>query len=116
MLLTLNENKDFRRIYARGKSMAHPILVTYAMRNRLGITRYGITTSKKIGKAVKRNRARRIIKAAVQLQPRLPCGYDLIFVARARTTKVKSTDIFYVMRKQIKMLTQEENYPSGGKL
>ena len=115
MLITLNENKDFRRIYARGRSAVHPILVTYLLKNRTGSSRYGITASKKIGKAVQRNRARRIIKAAIRQQPNLPEGYDFIFVARAKTTKAKSTDIFYVMKKQIKMLTQEVNLPSGGK-
>ena len=37
-------------------------LVTYARKNRLNINRVGITTSKKIGNAVSRNRARRIIR------------------------------------------------------
>lgn len=63
-IITLKENKDFRRLYYRGKSKASPVLVTYVMKNRVGETRVGITTSKKIGIAVKRNRARRVIRAA----------------------------------------------------
>ena len=61
---SLKENKDFRRLYYRGKSEASPVLVTYVMKNRLGFTRVGITSGKKIGNAVKRNRARRVIRAA----------------------------------------------------
>ena len=55
-IVTLKENRDFKRLYAKGKSCPHPLLVTYARKNRLNISRIGITTSKKIGNAVSRNR------------------------------------------------------------
>ncbi len=61
----IKENKVFRRLYHRGKSKAGASLVTYCMKNRRGETRVGITTSKKIGTAVERNRARRVMKAAI---------------------------------------------------
>ena len=50
--VSLNLNKDFLRLYHRGKSCAKPALVVYAMKNRTGLCRVGITTSKKIGNAV----------------------------------------------------------------
>ena len=79
-----------------------PILVTYVLKNRAHCIRVGITTSKKTGNAVKRNRSRRIIReAARQLMPELSGGYDLIFVARAKTPFVKSTDILCDMRKHL---------------
>lgn len=87
---SLKENKDFRRLYYRGKSEASPVLVTYVMKNRLGFTRVGITSGKKIGNAVKRNRARRVIRAAfVQCEDRLSGSFDIVFVARTKTTEVK---------------------------
>ncbi|WP_085831816.1 ribonuclease P protein component [Clostridium merdae] len=96
------ENGSFRRAYAKGKSFVSPILVTYVMKNRARRIRVGITTSKKTGNAVKRNRSRRIIReAARQMMPELTGGYDLIFVARAKTPYVKSTDILCDMRKQL---------------
>ncbi len=64
-LVSLTENKDFKTLYYRGKSAVHPMLVTYVRKNRLNHTRVGITTGKKIGKAVSRNRCRRIIRAAL---------------------------------------------------
>ena len=54
----LNENKDFRRIYAKGKSYVSSSVITYVSKNRCKQIRVGITTSKKIGNAVQRNRAR----------------------------------------------------------
>lgn len=103
-LVTIKENKDFRRIYSKGKSYVDPVLVTYVLKQRYKEPRVGITTSKKIGKAVQRNRARRIVMAAYrELYPKLEkTGYDIIFVARGRTPYVKSTDILRCMKKQLK--------------
>ena len=102
-LVTLKENKDFRRLYSRGRSFASAVLVTYVMKNRTRNVRIGITTSKKIGKAVMRNRSRRIIREAYyQLADEIKPGYDLVFVARGKTPFVKSTDILRAMRKELK--------------
>ncbi len=94
--LTLNDNRDFRRLYNRGKSFVSPVLVTYIMKNKSDNLRYGITTGKKIGNAVRRSRSRRVIRAAFfELKDELPSGFDIVFVARGKTPYVKS----YVIRK-----------------
>ncbi len=101
----LKSNRDFQRLYRRGKSAAHPALVTYVAKNRLGYNRLGLTASKKIGNAVQRNRARRIIRQAyLEAEPDLACGYDLVLVARTRTVFLKSTDLVPVLRGQAKKL------------
>ena len=102
---TLKRNGDFRRAYGRGKSLVAPGLVTYAVRNRLGICRYGITASKKVGGAVERNRCRRVIREALRtLDEPLHAGWDLVFVARVRTKDVKSTKIQEIMREHLRSL------------
>lgn len=102
---TLKENKDFRRLYYRGKSEASPVLVTYAMKNRRGGCFYGITTSKKIGGAVERNRARRVIRAAYRsLEPKINGSWDFVFVARTRTTVVKSQVVEKAMLEHMQAL------------
>lgn len=101
--MPIKENKDFRRIYTRGKSYVSPVLVTYVLKNRSGDVRIGITTSKKTGNAVKRNRARRIIREAFRMVvPQVKQGYDFIFVARGKTPFVKSTDICRAMTQELK--------------
>ena len=87
-------NKEFARAYARGKAFVHPKLVLCVMKNRLGHTRVGITATKKIGNAVHRNRARRVIRAALyQTLPYDVGGLDLVFVARGQTTRCKSGEV-----------------------
>ncbi|MBE6783007.1 MAG: ribonuclease P protein component [Ruminococcaceae bacterium] len=100
--ITLNQNSDFRRAYGRGKSFASSALVTYVVKNRVGYCRYGITTGKKIGNAVERNRARRVIRAAFsQLAPEISGSFDIVFVARSKTKFVKSTAVVKAMREHL---------------
>ena len=95
----LTNNRDFCRIYAKGKSLVSPLMVTYVMKNRLGYNRLGITASKKVGNAVKRNRARRIIKAAyTSTEPQLLQGYDIVLVARGRTVTAKTPQLLPVLK------------------
>ena len=95
--VTLNENRDFRRAYAKGKSRVHRLLVTYVLRNRVGFT-----ATKKIGKACRRNRARRVIREAYRiLEPQLRQGYDIVFVARGATGEVKMQEVLAVMKNQL---------------
>lgn len=112
---TLKENKDFRRLYYRGESKASDCLVTYAMKRRGRGCRYGITTSKKIGNAVARNRSRRVIRAAYRiLEPQINGSWDFVFVARGKTAEVKMQSVLRQMEKHLKALgvINESNQPS----
>ena len=100
--VSMKENRDFRRLYNRGKSFVSPVLVTYVMKNRVKMHRVGITTSKKTGNAVKRSRSRRVLREALRaLAPEIKQGYDLILVARAKTPFVKSTQVQEALRQQL---------------
>ncbi|MDO4830431.1 MAG: ribonuclease P protein component [Clostridia bacterium] len=101
--ITLKDNRDFSRLYRRGRSFVSPVLVTYVTKNRSGNLRFGITTGKKIGKAVKRTRARRVIRAAYyELYPEMKQGFDIVFVARGKTPFVKSQVVCKAMKQHLK--------------
>ncbi len=100
---SIKENKSFRKAYSRGRYFVSPVLVTYVLRNRTGLLRVGITTSKKTGNAVRRSRSRRIIREAFRpLSEHTARGWDLVFVARGRTPFVKSWEIRRTMEKQLR--------------
>ncbi len=81
----MKENRDFRRLYATGRTAVDSRLAVYARKNRLGKNRLGITVGTKLGTAVVRNRVRRRIREAYRLEePSLRAGYDLVVVARNR--------------------------------
>ena len=95
----LKLNHIFRKLYSTG-GFANGYLVLYARPNRLGVNRVGITTGKKVGNAVKRSRARRVIRAAYrELIPEVKAGYDLVFVARTATAFCKSGEVTAALRR-----------------
>ena len=78
----LKLNHIFRRLYAT-QGFANGMLVLYARPNRLGGNRVGITTGKKLGHAVVRNRARRRLREVYRLNESLfKPGFDIVVVAR----------------------------------
>lgn len=94
----LNQNADFQRLYRSGAFCSLGSALLYVRPNGLSHNRLGITAGKKIGNAVKRNRAKRIIRAAyTAAEPLLPRGIDLVVVARSSLPEQSSvilTDTF----------------------
>ena len=80
----LKLNHIFRRLYST-KGFANGYMVLYARPNRLGVNRVGITTGKKLGHAVVRNRARRRLREVYRINEAMfKPGYDIVVVARHR--------------------------------
>ena len=99
----LKQNWEFRRAYTRGSACVAPQFVMYICKGRQGCVRLGITAGKKIGTAVKRNRAKRVITAAfAEVAPHIKAGYDFVIVARTRILFAKSTGIAATIEKQLK--------------
>lgn len=90
----VNKNKDFARAYNKGVSAGCRYCIVFYRKNGLRENRLGISTPRKVGNAVQRSRARRVIRAAFQgLMYEFPKGYDMIVCARPETAKCKSTDV-----------------------
>ena len=101
----LNRNYEYRNVFRLGKSQVSPIVITYVRKKKKGKLFTGVSASKKIGGAVVRNRARRVVKAAardVLKEVSEPC--DIVFVCRSATARAKSQDVAAVMRSQLKTL------------
>lgn len=66
-----------------GSSFAHPLLVLYFMKKDQGGTQYAVSAGRSVGKAVHRNRAKRLIRAALQeFIPKIKDGWNIVVVAR----------------------------------
>ncbi len=99
----LKQNWEFRRAYTRGSAFVAPMFVMYVCKGKKSVTRLGITAGKKIGTAVCRNRAKRVITAAFSyVVAHIPQGYDFVIVARTRILSVKSTQVAAIIEKQLK--------------
>ncbi len=102
-IYTIKNNAVFTRMYTKGKCEVLPTVVMYTRKNpRLENAQIGITTGKKLGGAVERNRARRIIREAWRTLVNENVGlgekpYYIVFVARSRCFK-KTCKMQHVQR------------------
>lgn len=81
----LKLNHIFRRLYQKGAQAGNRYLVLYCRKNRSPENRVGITTGKKLGNAVTRNRVRRRLREVYRLhESQFYPGYDIVVVARSR--------------------------------
>ncbi len=89
----LKLNHIFRRLYATN-GFANGLMVLYARKNRLGMNRVGITTGKKLGHAVVRNRVRRRLREVYRLnEEKFQPGWDIVVVARSKAITAKFADL-----------------------
>lgn len=74
---------DFAALAANSRSRAHPLLVLRYRRNGVEPTRFGISTGRRIGGAVERNRVRRRLRMLLRaMAGRVAGGWDVLIVAR----------------------------------
>ena len=107
---TLKLNKDFRRLYACGSSFAGGFVAVYARPNKRGVNRVGFTAGKRLGNAVMRNRAKRLMRESYRLlEDRISGTHDMVIVARNRaagkTYDQISRDMKYVLA-SLKILSE----------
>lgn len=84
-LQNLRNTRQFSNVYKKGKSIVNRQVVMYYVKNQLDYNQVGFSVSKKVGKAVVRNRVKRLMKESFRLNKEKVCeGYDIVFVARVR--------------------------------
>lgn len=90
----LTRSTEFKRVRRDGQSYAHPLIVLIVSENQLSITQVGVAAGKRVGNAVIRNRAKRLMRAAArELHPKIKFGYDIIIVARKPIIQTKMPQV-----------------------
>ena len=105
----LKKNKEFARVYKRGKSAPMPVLVAYSAKNKYNKEGYrvGFSASKKIGNAVVRNRCKRLFReAAKSCSPCFTPGWDYIFIIRNGAVGLSLGEITAQMAKALTKLSR----------
>lgn len=96
--MRLRRPQEFRRVWSHGQSWVHSLFVCYWCPNGLSLSRIGVTASRKVGTAVERNRARRLLReAARHLYPNLRLGWDVVLVARAAAHRSHEKEVESVL-------------------
>ena len=84
---------EYRFIYKNGRRKSNRFFVLYYIKNNLGYSRFGISASKKLGNAVKRNRVKRLIREVIRLRNDIKgMGMDIVLVARDGMLGIKFKD------------------------
>lgn len=91
----INRSRDFKRVFATGqKFFGRYVIIFRALNETAGENRFGFITSKRVGGAVSRNRARRQIREIIRQEEfSAEKHYDIVIVARASIVGKSSADI-----------------------
>lgn len=115
----ISENHLYVKAYRSGKRAVTPTCSVYVLRDRQAyrirkarpdhkpINRIGIAASKKIGGAVQRNRAKRVIREAMRLTQKekaLKNGHLIVIAAREKAVEVKMQEVRWDLEKALKKL------------
>jgi ribonuclease P protein component len=97
--MRLRRPQDFRRVRSEGRSWAHPFFVIWSAPNALDYTRVGISASRRVGNAVQRNRARRLLRESMrQLYTSVAAGWDIVLIARSQLVTQKAPQVEAALR------------------
>jgi len=79
----LAHSGQFQKVRRQGRSWSHPLLVLLVLANDLPYSRFGFLVSKHIGKAVVRNRVKRLMREAMRARlSRISPGWDVVTIGR----------------------------------
>ena len=104
--IAIREHHLYNKTFTRGKRFVGKYVAVYVLRDfaaerlmrahpqKLYVNRLGLSVSKKLGNAVKRNRSKRLIRAAYdQVKGSLRTGNLIVISPRNAILSVKSTDV-----------------------
>ena len=92
--LRITSRRQFLEIYRRGRSVRSPSMTLFGQPNGLGRCRLGITVTRKVGTAVRRNRIKRVFREIYRRNRSvLPMGLDIVINAHPGIHEVAYRDL-----------------------
>lgn len=91
---SLRKSAEIKRVRRNGKKTAHPFLALIALANQGQGLRIGVSTDRALGGAVVRNRAKRLLRAAIHpLLAQIRPDHDILLLARPELRAAKSPQV-----------------------
>jgi ribonuclease P protein component len=79
----IRKRSEYKTIYDKGQRIPSSHFVLFVMRNALGRPRLGITVTKRVGVAVKRNRAKRLLREIFRRHKSELASVDIVVNGRS---------------------------------
>jgi ribonuclease P protein component len=90
---------DFQRVRRTGTSYSHPLFVAVVCANDLPAARIGVSASRNLGNAIRRNRAKRRLREAFRpFMADVPGGWDVVVIARPALLEAEWADVQAAVR------------------
>lgn len=90
----LQRSADFEQLRKYGRRWKHPLVLLIVYQTRLPISRFAFSASRRVGKAVARNRAKRLLREAVRRHlTTISPGWDCLFVAQTATVEAAFAEV-----------------------
>lgn len=114
MIAYLRASREFQKVYRSGKRYDGALMTAFVLANDLSHNRFGITASRKsLGKAVDRNRARRLLRETFRAKEpylkSLNVKYDWVINAKRKLPALKAQASFEDFEKLITKVAEEES-------
>jgi ribonuclease P protein component len=111
----LRKSADFDRVRNAGRSWTTTLLVLCVLANDLPYSRFGFAASKRVGKAVVRNRAKRLMREVVRLrQADIRSGLDMVWIARKPMAQADYAQVERAVTQLLKQANAKSVPRSGG--
>jgi ribonuclease P protein component len=88
----IRRRADFQRVYEQGAKTHGRLATVFVLRNALPVGRLGIAATKRLGGAVQRNRAKRLIRDVFR-RNKIAAGFDLVVVPKRDLLDASLTSI-----------------------
>ena len=103
----LRHKRDFERVYSKGRQLVGRYFVVFWLEQPKGFLRVGVVASRRVGGAVARNRAKRILREIFRRnRPGRSVSADVVLVARAAIVEAKYGDVEAAYRRSIKEVVE----------
>lgn len=101
----LRRGSEFRRVLRGGWRLAGALFVLVAAAREDGRSRLGLTISRRIGKAVVRNRARRVLRESFRRVPiEGSSGFDLVLIPKPEIVGRSQSEVDREYRERVRQL------------
>ena len=99
----LVRGSDFRKAFRQGIRLDGPLFLMVAAANGRAYCRLGLAASRKVGGAVERNRAKRLLRESFRRQ-KTAAGFDLVLIPKAEILKRTQGEVEREYRERLKRL------------